>query len=332
MPIGTNIQSRDQAGLGWMESTAATIRPQVRKEKMQKVKYPELIQVDRELDEADDVIVTYIQRPGTGRMTPLSPGATDLPRVDVEYDRITQKAYMDGIAYGWDDFEVRKARKTKIRLMRDRIGAAYEVAERTKEDIVLNGNAGRGWTGMLTNRDKDAYSIAATSQWAADNTETAFETIRRAFAHVRVGTNEVMTPDTLLLPTSAETFLTKMIKDSTTLISIPVIQYIRKYNPYTLMTGKPLKIVTVPQLSTAGPASGDATGSSTAAKATGHPLALLYDSSMEVLSLLMPQDLTFIGPQRNAWTQTWYGRFMLGGVQIYHPKGLCYITNIGSTS
>ena len=329
-------QALDQAALTWMESQAATIESQVRMEELAKVMYPELVSVDQSMDEASDVLVSYIARPGTGRMTPLAAGATDIPKTEVSYDRILREAYMSGISYGWDDDEVRKARRLGHNLLSDRVTTAFEVAEREKESVVLNGNADYGWTGLITNREKACLSITAANEWSAANTVQAVNDIRAAFYEIRSTTNKVMMPDTLLLPVSAESFLTSMIKDSATTTPIPVIEYIRKYNPYTLMTGNPLMIKTINELSNAGPegagSANEATGTDAKAKVTGHPMAVLYDSRPKVLRFLMPQDLTFIGPQRQAWTQTYYGRMKLGGVQIFHPKGICYISNIGSVA
>ena len=138
-----------------------------------------------------------------------------------------------------------------------------------------------------------------------------------------------MMPDTLLLPVSAESFLFSMITDDNTTTAMPVIEYIRRYNPYTLATNRPMTIKVINQLDTAGPLSGAATGNATAAKASGHPMALMYDSREEVLRFNLPLDLTYIGPQRVAWTQKWYGRMKIGGNQIFLPRGLCYISGIG---
>ena len=330
MPYTPNnrIQALDQASVTWMESQAARIESRVRREMLAEIVYPELIYVDTELEGDDDSLVTYIERPGTGRMTPLAAGATDLPMTEVSFDKFSREAYTSGIAHGWDDDEIRRARRLGVPLKDGRVRAAYRIAEEHKEEAVLNGNEDYGWNGILRNRDSACLSIEADNPWSADNTVASFDTIRHAFHLIRSGSNKILMPDTLLLPVSAESFLTSMIKDENTTTAIPIWEYIEKFNPFTLMYKRPMNVRTVNQLSTAGPATGSAVGSNS--KVTGHPMAVLYDSRPDILRFLLAEDLHFIGPQRRAWTQKYYGRMKIGGIQVFHPKAICYITNIGT--
>ena len=327
-------QMIDQAALTWVESQAAKIEARVRKELLSEIMYPQLIRVNSDIDEADDMVVTYVERPGTARTTPLAAGATDIPMTEVSFDRIVREAYMEGIAYGWDDDEILRARKLGKPLRDGRIRAARRAVEEKKEDVVLNGDEGKNWYGLLTNRDPACLNVEATSGgWAASKTTEAVNDLRKAFTAIRAGTDKVLMPDTLLLPVSAESFLFSMITDDNTTTAMPVIEYLRRYNPYTLATNRPMTIKVINQLDKAGPPDGTkATESASNAKATGHPMALMYDSREEVLRFNLPMDLTYIGPQRVAWTQKWYGRMKIGGNQIFLPRGLCYISGIGDVT
>lgn len=321
--VNGTFEATDRQSITFMNSEAARIESRVREEKLAKVRYPELLYVDTEaMDVGDDVLVTYVQRPGTGKMTPLAVGATDLPRVEVEYDQQTRTAKASGIAYGWDDQEVERAQKMQRNLSGDRIKAAYDVAEREKESVVLNGNTNYGWHGLITNRPtgSDAFStVASASPWAAGNSRLAYSTIKQAFTKIYADTNQVFMPDTLLLPVSAGTFLFEPMEDSSgnSMVGMSVMSYLRTNNPYTAMTGNPLMIKMINELDKAD---------------SDSPMGLMYDSSEEVLRLIVAQDLTFTGPQRQAFNNMWYGRMKLGGVQIFHPKAFCTITGIGSAT
>ena len=317
MAINRNgvFEATDQASLTFVESQAAKIESVVRPEVMAKVRYPELVRMYTDIDPAHDSLVSYISRPGTGKMALLANGAHDQPQVDVEYDEMNRKIYDWGVSYSYTDREIEKAMLVGQRLAADKVKAAYEVAERHKEDLVLNGSALFGWNGLITRRDSNCITHAS-SAWSESDTTIPFETIRQAFNAVFAASNQVEVPDTLLLPVKASTFLFKMISVTT----MSVWDYIQQNNPYTKMFGRPLMMKMINELDTAG-------GSGAAG-----PLAVLYNSSADVLRFILPEDLNFLAPQREGYYQRFYGRMNTGGLQILRPKAICYITGIGLTN
>ena len=310
-------EATDQASLTFVESQAAKIEARVRPEVMAKVRYPELVRMYTDIDPAHDSLVSYISRPGTGKMGLLSVLGHDQPQVDVEYDELSRKQYDWGVSYSYTDREIQRAMLVRTNLAADKVKAAYEVGERHKEDLVLNGSNLFGWNGLITNRNASCITMASHAEWATGDTTVPFETIRQAFNAVYAGSSMVEAPDTLLLPVKAATYLNTMIKVDGSVTTMSVWEYIRRYNPYTQEFGRPLMMKMINELDRAGP--------------SNTPMAVLYNSSVDVLRFVMAEDLNFMAPQREGYYQRFYGRMNTGGLQILRPKAICYITGIGTT-
>ena len=311
-------EATDQASLTWVESQAARLEPGVKAEVMAKINWPEIVPIYRDMSIYEDYLVTYISRPGTGRMTPLSNGGEDLPSVDVEFDRMQRQVYDSGISYSFTDKEIGKARKLGVNLRGEKIKAAYRVANEHIEQAVLFGNTDYGWRGLLNypTTGTDSARHVTTTAWTDGDTTAPFETIRDAFNAVWADSRMIETPDTLLVPPKALTFLTKMLQTSAGITSISVWDYIRENNPGSKLLGRPLMIKPINELDTAGPSS--------------TPRMVLYSSNSEALRLILPQELMFIAPQRVGFAQKFYGSMCMGGVQYLRPKSICIIDGFGA--
>ena len=124
---------------------------------------------------------------------------------------------------------------------------------------------------------------------------------------------QVETADTLALPVAMMTHLASRRLTDT---GINIMEFVRRYNIYTSETGRPLTIVSIRGLETAG------TGN------TGR--AMFYRRDPQVLRLHMPMPHRFL-PLREDPTSlaiTVPGIFRLGGLEIRRPGACRYVDGI----
>ena len=298
----------------FMESQAAHIESRVRMIQHASIQYPDLVGISREASPHADSIV-YYSFDATGEMTDLANRANDLPLVSIMEQQHTVPIQWKGLAYDWTDRELGRAMMTGQSLSDRKVRAAFRVAEETKEKIFLNGDSGYGWDGMLNNQNIPKQEI--TSKFSASNDADVFDAVNTLIGGAWEDTNQVRICDTLLLPVDAFVALSRPMGEDA---NQSVMEYIRKYNPYTAATGQPLMIRTLRQLKTAVPAAnpGDA----------GTSRAIAYPRDMDVLRYHVPQELTFIEPQRVGFSWIYHGTLVLGGLEIMEPAAMRYLDGV----
>ena len=332
-------QAMDQQMLTFLRSTAAQYESETLQVTLSNIMYPELVQVYTGMNPNADSIVTLVGLPGVGRMVPLANGGMDFPNVSNSYKEISAFASSFVCGYMWTLDEINKARYMGIPLERDRVGLAYEVAEREKERFVCFGDETQQWRGLFSNTDPnciylttgdDAQSIDITPDWDATNSVShkpiggsawskggsheAYTQICRMFTEMRQTSRDNLMADTLLISVDKEAFLHEPYRVDLTgnnamgMMSNSVLSYLRMNNPYTSHTGIPLRIKTVYDLP--------------------HGTCILYNSSIKTMRFIIAQDLMFTGPQQYAYEFRWFGKIKVGGIQYLNPKNIVYLKGI----
>ena len=304
----TTLQSR----LQFMESNASFIESEARMVKHGFIQYPDLVGISRAASPHNDTI-RYYSYDGTGTMVDIANGATDYPRVATTRTAHDVAIEWKGLAYGWTDRDIGRAMMTGVPLQEEEVRMAFRIAEETKEDVVLNGDAAKGWDSLINKTGTNAVPIVNSGgEWSTATVDEIIEEINSLLTAIYSETNQVRIADTLLLPVAQMTLLSyKRLPDT----GDSILDYIQNHNVYTQVTGSPLMIRSVRQLEGIAPSSEDR--------------AMAYVKDMDVVRFHVPQELQFSEPQRGPGLQwIYYGNMVLGGVEIMEPNGCRYLDGI----
>ncbi len=308
----------------FLESQAAHIESRVRMIKHASIQYPALVGISREASPHADSIL-YYSFDGTGEMVDLANRGNDFPLVELLEQQHSVSIQWKGLAYDWSDREIGRAMLLGQNLSDRKVRLSFRIAEEEKERVFLEGDAGSGWDGMINNPNvpREWRSTDDMHQWETAEDETIFNDVNQLIGGAWSDTNQVRICDTLCLPVDQFVALGRPMGNDA---NQSVMEYIRKYNPYTALTGQPLMIRTIRQLSTAGDSV--ETPSGTWANRTATTRAIAYPRDMDVLRYHIPQELQFIEPQRLGTNWKYHGTMVLGGLEIMEPNAMRYLDNI----
>ena len=292
----------------FMESNAAHIESRVRRISYASIQYPALVGISREASPHADSIVYYTSS-GAGEMVDIANRANDIPLISVSLEQHSVIIQHKALAYDWSDREIGRAMYTGLNLPDQKVRQAFRTAEEEKERVFLNGDSNYGWDGIIN--DANIPKQTGGTDWGAATDAQIFEQVNALIGGAWEATGQVRICDTLLLPVSSFVALGRPMGNDA---NQSVMEYIRKYNPYTSITGRPLMVRTLRQLSTAG--------------ASNSKRAIAYPRDMDVLRYHIPQELQFNEPQREGLTWVYYGTMALGGLEIMEPSSMRYLDGI----
>jgi hypothetical protein len=172
------------------------------------VQYPELrarlfIPVNNEAGPGAESI-TYYQFDKVGIAKIISDYADDLPMADVFGSKFTSPVESLGISFGYSIQEVRSASHAGRALPVMKANSAREAHERLVDELGALGDASTGLTGFLNNANVPVGS-ALNGGWAVASADQIIEDMNEAVTAMITSTNNVESPDTLLLPLDAFT-------------------------------------------------------------------------------------------------------------------------------
>ena len=232
--------------LQFLQSQAAHIESRVRMIEHGSIQYPALVGISREASPHADSII-YYSFDHSGTMVDLANRANDFPNVEITEDQHSVQIQHKGLAYDWSDREIGRARLVGQNLSDRKVRAAFRIAEEEKERTFLEGDVGYGWDGMINN--PNIPRAWHGTSWTTDSDENVFNSVNQLIGGAWAQTRQVYICDTLLLPVDTFVALGRPMGNDA---NQSVMDYIRKYNPYTALTGNPLMIRTLRQLDTAG--------------------------------------------------------------------------------
>ena len=247
----------------------------------------------------------------------LSGKGFDMPYADVSIDQKIHSFELAGIGYEWSLEEIQRAAMEGRNLGNEKAMAAKKVAEAKLYNVALTGDTEKSWTGLLNDANVAATDVAAngagsSTAWSDKTPAQIITDVFDAITGVYTSTSEVEMPNTLLLPTVAYQGLSRPRSDST---EGSVIDYIRKYNPYTQETGQPLLIRGIRALNAADPG--------------GDGRAVLYNRSPDVVRFHLPMPHKFLPPfQKSSMTWEVGGIMRTGGTEVRLPGAMTYLDGI----
>lgn len=306
-----------QAALGFLLSQTSHIESQVWEKKYPDITYPIFVPVDNSAHPWA-TSVTYFASDKSGAADWMHHRGTDFPMVDVNRTKFETPVAMAGIGYDYDLEELNQARMLNINLTADKAAAARRAYEEKCEAVAYLGDTLKNFTGLLNNGSVSAADVAdptdsgVDTTWETKTPEQILTDIDAALTGIYTASKTVEMADTILLPITSLALINRRRLDVTQDRSI--LSYITTANIYTMMTGKPLKIMGLRQLETAG--------------SGGNKRMVAYRRDPEVVKMHIPMPLQFLAPQQVLMRYIVPGMFRLGGVDIRRPGSVRYSDHI----
>ena len=311
MNLAPNMVFDAQAALGFVTSQTTHIETTVNQTIYPDIQYPSLTPVDSSAHPFTQS-VTYYSADIVGKANWINGNADDIPLAGSEMNQFKTPVFTAAIGYGFGWEEINVAMMLGQNLQATDAMAARRAYEEMVDNVALRGDARKGFNGLI-NYPGITASAATTGNWnAATDEDLILADINNAILNVASDTLYTSVSDTLLMSNAKVNLLaTRRLGDTT----MTVLEFLRKNNTYTAMTGQPLTIRGVRGLETAG--------------ATSNQRMIAYRRSPDVLKLHIPMPHRFLpvfqdGPLH--WVVP--GVFRLGGLDIRRPKEVRYTDGI----
>jgi hypothetical protein len=314
----TTTQDAQQRALGFLISQTSLIEPTVYQIRYQDIQYSQLIPVDTSAPEWIGSI-TYFSVDAVGQAQWFGGKAQDVPNIELGREKFETSVSMAAIGYSYDLEELGRAQQLGMNLTADKAAAARRVAEEKIDIVAFQGDAGKGYTGLVNSPTPTAATAPAdgtgsATTFVAKTPDQVLRDVNGQLTGIFTGSLGAEMADTILLPYSVLLDLsTRRIDD---LAQITILEWIEKNNIYTRSTGEPLTIRGV-------------FGYLDAAGAGGTKRMVAYRRSPDVLKMHIPMPFRFLPPwQKGPFQFDVPGIFRLGGVDIKRPKSVRYLDGI----
>lgn len=312
MPIDLNDS---QSVMAFLTRQAAHIESEVYKIPYPDLQYKDLIPVDTSAGDYAKTVEFY-SMDKVGQAKWFNHQSSDVPRADVVMNQHSHSIHMAAIGYGYTTEEIGYANMLNIALDSERAEAARRAYEEFVDDIAFNGSTDKGWTGLYNDTNVTAANLAAdgTSSsrlWSAKTPTQILRDVNNALTAVVSGSKRTEIADTVLVPLSAYTHIATT-PVSTDNPNYTILEYLKKSNVYTAMTGGELTIRVGDGLEDKGANSSDGR-------------MVVYRKSKDILKLHLPVPLKFLPVWRTGpMAYEIPGYFKLGGVEIRRPGSVRY--------
>ena len=284
-------QDAAQAAESFLVSQLTYIEPQVYRVQYPNIRYPEIVPVDTS---APPWIpsVTYFSLDGAGKANWFNGRAQDVPLAELLRAKYETPVKMAAIGYEYDLEELNQAIMLGRDLTTDKAYYARLAAEQFVDKAAIFGDSAQGFLGIANNPTVTTGTAAAGAK----------------------STNAVELADTLLLPLDAFGYAasTQLNQNS----DKTILAWLTTNNVYTQRTGRPLTIIPVWGLDTAG--------------SGGTSRMVTYWRDPTVVKMHMPMPFQFVGGIWRDGPMLWKvpGAFRFGGVDIKRPAAFRYVDGI----
>ncbi|QJD54312.1 major capsid protein [Aminobacter phage Erebus] len=296
-----------QAALGFVTSQTTHIESAVNETVYPDVQYSQLTPVDTSAHPFTQT-VTFYSSDKVGKANWINGNGDDIPLANSELTQHKSSVYTAGIGYGFGWEEVGIAMKLGHNLQGDDAAAARRAYEEMVDMVALRGDARKGFSGLIDYPGITAGAVPTGNWAAATDEDLILADVNAVLLGIPTDTLFTSVADTLLMsPGRMNLLATRRLGDTT----MTVLDFLRKNNTYTAMTGQALTIRGVRGLETAG------------AGVTQRMVA--YRRSPDVLKLHIPMPHRFLPVFQNgplSWVVP--GVFRLGGLDIRRPKEVRY--------
>lgn len=307
----------DQQALSFLIAQTTHIESEVYKIRYPDIQYTQLIPVDTSANEWAKSI-TYFSMDRVGEAAWFSHQSTDMRMADVNRAMHETGILMAGIGYRYTLEELGFAQLVPgTNLSSERAEAARRAYEEFVDKKAFDGDAQKGWEGLFNSSvvsrvDAANDGTGPSRLWTTKTADQIIRDVNDALTGVYTGSNTVELADTVLLPIAAFHLLANLRIAGT---EGNAMEWLMKYNVYTLQTGQKLTIRGVLGLEDAGQ--------------SGVGRMIVYKRDPRVLKLHMPMTHRFLPVwQTGPMVFDVPGIFRMGPVEIRLPGAVRYVDGI----
>lgn len=310
-------QDAAQAAESFLVSQLTYIEPQVYRVVYPEIRYPEIVPVDTS---APPWIpsVTYFSLDGAGKANWFNGRANDVPLAELLRAKYETPVKMAAIGYEFDLEELNQALMLGRDLTVDKAYYARLAAEQFTDKAAIFGDSSQGFLGLANNPSVATGTVAAGAGggtvWTGKTPGEILKDVNTALTGTFTTSNAVEIADTLLLPLSPFGYAasTQLNQNS----DKTILAWLTTNNVYAQRTGRPLTIIPVWGLDTAG--------------SGGTARMVTYRRDPSVVKMHMPMPFQFVGGVWRDGPMLWKvpGAFRFGGVDIKRPAAFRYFDGI----
>ena len=306
-------QDAAQAAESFLVSQLTFIEPEVYRIVYPEIRYPEIVPVDTS---APPWIpsVTYFSLDGAGKANWFNGRANDVPLAELLRAKYETPVKMAAIGYEYDLEELNQALLLGRDLTTDKAFYARLAAEQFVDKSAIFGDSSQGFFGLANNPTVATGTVATgaggSTQWQNKTPGEILKDTNTALTGTFTTSNSVEVADTLLLPLGAFGYAasTQLNQNS----DKTILAWLTNNNVYTQRTGRPLTIIPVWGMDTAG--------------SGGTARMVTYRRDPSVVKMHMPMPFQFVGGIWRDGPMLWKvpGAFRFGGVDIKRPAAFRY--------
>lgn len=293
------------AGIAFYISQLTNLEAKVYETLYPEIVFDELVPVNTSDPEWIDQ-VAYMSFNAVTMAKFIAANGRDLPQSDIDASISYIPVNYAGNSYGYSLEELRKAAAMRIPLDAAKARIAYRGARQFQQQIAFFGDASRNMYGLFNHPNVPLDN--STINW---NTATGAEMVAALNSLLIKVWNQSQTrhvANTLLLPTTIWSIISSKRMDSGT--DTTVLEFFRRNNNSTGVTGQPLDIRAVLWLNDAG------TG--------GVPRMMAYERNEDNLTMRMPIPWRSLPPQATALRLEVPAEFKISGVEFRYPLSAAY--------
>ena len=297
----------DAAGSIFFAKQIEYVQSQVYEFKYAPYKAFELIPINYNIP-AGAEFVTSTGYQSVGRARIINSYADDLPECSIIGAQMSNKVVSVGASYRYSHQEIRAAQLANLPLPTALAQTARKAIEQKINSLAFTGSPLNNFYGLLNNPNVPVMPVPAdgtggSTLWSTKTPDQILRDMNLVVNQVIVNSNEIETPDTLLLPLDQYTFIASTPRSANS--DTTILNFFLMNNPYIQ------QVEALPQLAGAGTA--------------GANIMIAYENDGSKLSMAMPLPFTQYAPQERNLEFVINCEARFGGVIIPFPMSV----NIG---
>lgn len=271
-----------------------------------------LLPINTELSNADRSFVYEVWDAYGFAKIVTSYRAGDIPSVDVSCTEVTGKIFPVMAKMSYDMQEIREAAKANKPLTTKRRDAVIKAIDTKLDKTAWFGDVDHNLVGLarypgVTSATIPNDGTGTATTWASKTVDLILRDIYNGIAAIKDPTNDIESPDTLLLPSKIFTALGTRLLNSANPTGDTILSMLIK-------TLKDLGITTVKglsELNTATPGGGTR--------------AILYKNDPMNLEFFLPVSMEFFAPKEDGLAYDVIAQARTGGTKLYFPLSVAYM-------
>lgn len=241
--------------------------------------------------------------------------AGDIPNVDVSCTEVTGKIFPVMAKMTYDFQEIREAAKANKPLNTKRRDAVIKAIDTKLDRVAWFGDADHNLVGLaqypgITSATIPNDGSGTSITWASKTVDLILRDIYNGIAAIKDPTNDIESPDTLLLPSKIFTALGTRMVNTANSGNITILALLMDVLGKLGIT----KILGLNELNTA--------------NSSGGTRAILFKNDKMNLEYFLPVTMEFFAPKEDGLAYDVPAQARTGGVKVYYPLSVCYMDGI----